>query len=113
MTGQVVSKVGNYLSIKVLGMAYNTRDEHDIFELGDSVRVTFAGGTRKIIAIKLFKVSDKTADEIFDEFICDTELISSNECINYSMEDDGLTVWEDDDEMGCDYGWSRSYQYLL
>lgn len=110
----MVSKVGDCLSVKVRGMAYDTRDEHDIFELGDSVRVTFAGGTRKIIAVKKFIISDKTADEMFNEFICYEKLVTDNECVDYSIEDDEITVWEeDDDEVDSYDGWSGSYQYLL
>lgn len=91
--GQVVSKVGSHLSVEVRGMAYNTRDEFDEFELGEKIRVTFAGGTRKIIAIKQYKIGDKTIKETFDELAAwgDEPDDGEIECIYYDDE----TIWDE------------------
>ena len=69
LIGQVVSKVGDLLSVMIGGTTYNTRLK-TLFKIGDKVRATFEGGSRTIIAIRLIMPSDENdADDIFDEFV--------------------------------------------
>ena len=73
LIGQVVSKVGDHLSIKIRGMTYNTRLK-TLFKIGDKVRATFEGGSRRIIAMRRIKMCDKKdTSDIFDEFMANDD----------------------------------------
>lgn len=72
LNGQVVSKVGDHLSVKIRGMTYNTRLK-TLLRIGDKVSAKFEGGSRTIIAIRKLKHCDMNADDIFDKFMADDD----------------------------------------
>jgi len=75
LIGQVISKVGDHLSIRIRGMVYNTR-LNNILKIGDKVQATFKGGTRSIIAVQRIEVCENmSADDISDDFMtCKCEI---------------------------------------
>lgn len=80
MTGQVVSKVGDRLSVKVFGTTYNTKLSNTL-GIGDDVKVEFSANSKSIITVKLIvacdvctKTCDLSADDIFDEFMASDDI---------------------------------------